>query len=60
MSETSTSLLISAGILLALTLSDPVINSIFAMLRRTAQRQIEADDFKAAAQQSESYKRDAA
>jgi len=60
MSETSTSLLIAAGILIVLTLSDPVINQIFAMFRRTARKQIAADDLQAAPQSTASYKRDAA
>ncbi len=60
MSETSLSLLIAAGVLFVLTLSDPCINSIFAMLRRTAQKQIEADDLQAGTQTGRPCKRDVA
>jgi len=60
MSETSTSLLIAAGILFVLTLSDPIINKLFAMLRRTARKKTTADDSEVAPQPVPSYERDAA
>jgi hypothetical protein len=60
MSQTGTSLLIAAGILFVITLSDPAVNTLFALLRRTAQRRIEADDFESAPQSSATYKRDVA
>lgn len=60
MSETTNSFLIAVGILFVLTLADPFVDSLFAMLRRDAQRQVAADDAETGTQTAPSYKRDAA